>query len=228
MSTGTTYPKLGAAAWRTVRARAAAAPSTKFTPTTVATLLDYDSSKSAANNVVSPLQKMGLIDDSGTLTARGNKWRNDATYAEACQEILDEVYPADLAAFKTPGGDPDKALVEKWFLHQSLGEANASKSAATYVLVAEMKVPEAADTKDAKPKAASRQQATGAARASRAASKPVSEGAVTQAAPPPQAAQPLARPDIHLDFQIHIAADSSPDLIDQIFASMAKHLYPAT
>jgi hypothetical protein len=31
-------------------------------------------------------------------------------------------------------------------------------------------------------------------------------------------------PNLHINIQIHISADSSPDQIDQIFASMAKHL----
>lgn len=218
---GTTYPKLVVNAWRTLRVRAAAAPSTKFTPATVATLLGYDSPKSAADNVVSPMQKLGLIDENGVLTDRGNKWRNDATYAEACQEILDKIYPAELVQFKTASGSPDKALVAKWFQHQNFGDSNASKMAATYVLVAEMKVPEPTDSKEAKPKTRKQQPTADAA------TKP-SRAAVSEAvAPPASAPQPVARPAIHLDFQIHIAADSSPELIDQVFASMAKHLYPA-
>ena len=32
-------------------------------------------------------------------------------------------------------------------------------------------------------------------------------------------------PTIHIDVQIHISADAKPEQIDQIFASMAKHLY---
>jgi hypothetical protein len=32
-------------------------------------------------------------------------------------------------------------------------------------------------------------------------------------------------PDVHIDVQVHISPDSSPEQIDQIFASMAKHLY---
>ena len=32
-------------------------------------------------------------------------------------------------------------------------------------------------------------------------------------------------PSLHIDIQIHIASDASTDQIDQIFASMAKHLY---
>lgn len=32
-------------------------------------------------------------------------------------------------------------------------------------------------------------------------------------------------PDVHIDIQIHISADAKSEQIDQIFASMAKHLY---
>ncbi|MGI6460131.1 MAG: hypothetical protein ACOX5J_08530 [Candidatus Hydrogenedentales bacterium] len=32
-------------------------------------------------------------------------------------------------------------------------------------------------------------------------------------------------PAVHIDIQIHIAADAKPEQIDQIFTSMAKHLY---
>jgi hypothetical protein len=31
--------------------------------------------------------------------------------------------------------------------------------------------------------------------------------------------------ELHIDVQVHISPDSSPELIDQIFSSMAKHLY---
>lgn len=32
-------------------------------------------------------------------------------------------------------------------------------------------------------------------------------------------------PSLHIDIQIHISSDASPEQIDHIFASMAKHLY---
>ena len=32
-------------------------------------------------------------------------------------------------------------------------------------------------------------------------------------------------PTLHIDFQVHIAADAPPEQIDKIFESMAKHLY---
>lgn len=35
-------------------------------------------------------------------------------------------------------------------------------------------------------------------------------------------------PSLHIDLQIHISPESSPEQIEQIFASMARHLYGAT
>jgi hypothetical protein len=217
----TTYPKLGMTAWRTLRVRAAQAPSTKFTSATVAAILGHDSPESAAQNVVYPMQKLGLIDENGTLTDRGNKWRIDASYAEACQEILDHIYPPELAGFTTADGGPDKAMVTRWFL-QKFGDSNAKQMATTYVMIADKKVPEAID-KEAKPRA-KRQQTNGAP--VRAGKSAASAEAVTLVSPAP-AAPPVVRPAIHLDFQIHIAADTKPEVVDQIFASMAKHLYSA-
>lgn len=40
-----------------------------------------------------------------------------------------------------------------------------------------------------------------------------------------QMAQDPSSPSVHIDIQVHISPESSPEQIDQIFASMAKHLY---
>jgi hypothetical protein len=90
------YPKIGPAAWRTLRQRAATAPSTKFSPRTVAPMLHLANPASAATNIVNPMRRLGLIEEDGSLTERGNRWRIDATYAEACQEMLEKVYPPEL------------------------------------------------------------------------------------------------------------------------------------
>ncbi len=42
-------------------------------------------------------------------------------------------------------------------------------------------------------------------------------------APPSSVESPT--PTLHIDFQVHIAADAPPEQIDKIFESMAKHLY---
>ena len=35
------------------------------------------------------------------------------------------------------------------------------------------------------------------------------------------------KPNLHIDLQIHISPDSTPEQIECIFSSMAKHLYGA-
>jgi len=38
----------------------------------------------------------------------------------------------------------------------------------------------------------------------------------------------IGHPSVHIDFQIHISPEASPEQIDQIFASMRRHLYGST
>lgn len=217
------YPKVTAKAWRALRSRAAAAPSTKFTPSTVAALMGMASPESARDNTVSPMRKLGLIDDDGALTARGNKWRVDASYADACQEILDEVYPSDLSALADGSGAPDPQLVKTWFDHRGFGGSNSRQMAATYVMIASKQVPEMIAPE---PKKASSKKAP----AKKAASPPTRTTSTTDnppanPIPEPSKQPPGAGPNVHLDIQIHIPADASAEQIDQIFESMARHLY---
>lgn len=50
--------------------------------------------------------------------------------------------------------------------------------------------------------------------------RPVADPAVTVAA-----IAAATEPSVHIDIQIHIDSNATPDQIDQIFASMARHLY---
>ena len=51
-----------------------------------------------------------------------------------------------------------------------------------------------------------------------------SSSSVTPLVNPPQTVE-SPTPTLHIDFQVHIAADAPPEQIDKIFESMAKHLY---
>ena len=42
---------------------------------------------------------------------------------------------------------------------------------------------------------------------------------------PTPAGVPAKEPSVHIDVQVHIDSSASPDQIDQIFSSMARHLY---
>lgn len=220
----TAYPKVPATAWRTLRSRAASAPSTKFTPHMVATLLSMSSPRSAQDNIITPLRKLGLVDDDGSLTSRGNKWRVNASYADACQEILDAIYPTDLASLTDESGKPDKRQINTWMQHQGFGGSNATQMAATYVMIAEKTVPEFTTTESGKSQSKARPE-----KAKRAPKK-APQAPVELDEPRPAAVESIPRasapsPNVHLDIQIHIPAEASAEQIDRIFASMAKHLY---
>jgi len=211
-------------AWRTLRAKAAAAPTTKFTPEVVATLMGMSTPDSAERNTVSPMRRLGLIDEDGNLTSRGNKWRTDLSYGEACQEILDDIYPDDLGTLVDDDNSPDATKVKAWFGHQGYGDSNARQMSATYVMVAKKQVPEppATDSGNAKNDAPPIEKPT----------KKPPKPEETEKSQDIVANQQIGRtlrsdnePTVHLDIQIHIPADATPEKIDQIFSSMAKHLY---
>jgi hypothetical protein len=140
-----------------------------------------------------------------------------------CQEILDDVYPADLTALTDDSGKPDKQRINNWMQHQGFGGSNARQMAATYTMIAEKTVPEIGNesgrskTKNRQP----RPKKVNAAPAEAKIEPRVTEDPSARSTSP----SPQAGPNIHLDIQIHIPADASADQIDHIFASMAKHLY---
>jgi len=221
----TVYPKIPSKAWAILRKRAAAAPSTKFSAATVAALLGMANADSARTNIVNHFRRVGLIDDEGALTERGNKWRIDATFAEACDEIINDVYPSDLSNLTDDNGNPNRQAVNTWFQHQGFGGSNARQMALTYVMIAGKAVPEApavgattngpkASNSGAKPR---KERST--AVDSESGRRSVNPSITTQQG------SVSSGPDVHLDIQIHIPADATVEQIDQIFASMAKHLY---
>ena len=217
------FPKVGDKAWRALRAKAVAAPSTKFTPEIVATLVGV-SPGSALGNTIRPMRRLGLIDEEGALTERGNKWRADSSFGDACQEILDDVYPEELGALTDDDGNPDAVQVRTWFDHKGFGESNARQMTKTYVMVASKQVP-------VPPEPDSGKATKEASPAKKTAGKPAapkkteaSQGVVPHE-PPSPSAKSDAGPTVHLDIQIHIPADATPEQIDQIFSSMSRHLY---
>ena len=220
----TRYPKVGIKAWTALRQRASAAPSTRFTPEVVMALMEMANAKSALGNTVTPMRQLGLIDEDGALTERGNKWRLDESYADACQEILDDIYPEEFGVLVDGDGNPDVGKATSWLLQQGFGEANARQMAKTYVTVASKQPPElpAAD-----PGKAKRKVAPGTRIPSDSPETKPAEGihATPEQVPVAPPLRSDGGPTIHLDIQIHIPADATPNQIDQIFASMARHLY---
>ncbi len=223
-ATPTAFPKVPAKAWRVLRDRAATAPSTKFTPIVVASMLGMANPKSAGDNILNPMRRLGILNEDGSLTERGNKWRLDPSYANACQEMLDEVYPDGLADLMDDDGKPNRSAIESWFQHRGFGGSNAKQMAGTYTMIASKELP-VGPKQAAKPAAPKKPVKPSATESSSSSS---SSSASSESEKKNPAAGDKSRPgapNVHLDIQIHIPSDATAEQIEQIFASMARHLY---
>lgn len=172
--------------------------------------------RSAQNNVLPSLRTMKLVDDDGKPTDLATKWRDDGQYPKVCSSILKAVYPQELIDIGS-GSSANKDAITRWFAnHTAAGDNAVRKMTAMYLTLCEADPTKAkqaspstsAKTKTDKPAAATKKQSKAAA------SPPVGKGESAGSSPA-----------LHINVQVHISSDATPEQIDQIFASMAKHLY---
>lgn len=229
------YPVIPAKNWWDLRKRwQSNLPRAKVDAEYLRTVLGVDSAR-WARTLVSYLTTLGLIDDQGKPTELANRWRHDDEYRVAAHTILEKVFPHELLD-ALPCSDADRADVTRWFTRNArLGDKAAGRTAAFYMLLCQADPSQqdrpAAASAEARP-ARTRAQESGTRRRSTRA-QPAAQSPNGQVEQPP-AIEPQAptrteptrrlSPDLHLNFQIHIAADTGPHQIDAIFASMARHL----
>ena len=172
------------------------------------------------------MRTLGLIDDAGIPTDLANKWRMDDTYEQACEEMLANVYPDELREL-LPEKQIDEGIATNWFMKNGVGEPTAKKMVRTFALLKEAdlskKIDNNATTNSSRK---SGKQVKNVSSTSK--KKSDSLGTTSMSAPK----QPIGNttqpgPDVHIDLQIHISPDSTPEQIEAIFSSMARHLYKA-
>lgn len=217
------YPKIPKANWFDIRDRFKQKTPAEVTASYLASVLNIGPASAA--NLIPPLKTLGLIGSDNKPTDLAFDWRDDASYAGACRTMLDATYPAELLdLFHEPGASLQS--VSNWFSrHTRSGQAASTACAAMYLLLLEGDL--------AKRDAAKAKNGGGAD----AKPKPATKAAVRAkvVSTPPQIKQPDVAeikheekkgfsPKLHVDIQIHISPDSSPEQIDKIFESMAKHL----
>jgi hypothetical protein len=171
------------------------------------------------------LKTLGIIDEEGKTGERAKRWRDDEHYGEVCKQIQKETYPPELPEAVS---DPikDRTKVERWFAQKTgLGTVAVRRMAVLYSVIATgdaSKQPEQERGEQAKKVGQERPKKKPDNREDSAptpAAHIPAHGAQTQHSATPQA------PGIHTNLEVHISADSTPDQIDAIFASMAKHIY---
>lgn len=166
-----------------------------------------------------PLRTLGLIDENGVPTERALDWRHDDGYPGVCEAIASEVYPDALrSAFPDPTSN--MSGVVNWFARNTgAGQGAATGMAALYALLISGDI--AART--AGSAAASAKPITKAASAAKIAPAVVKKSEKREQET--NVDSPREVPSLNINVQIHISSDATSGQIDQIFKSMAEHLY---
>ncbi len=223
-----TYPSIPAKQWWVLRSKFRQSIPPSVTPGYLAAALGMTEA-SAKANVLPALVAFKIIDQDGKPTERAKQWRDDEQYAGVCEQIRQEIYPSELV-HALPPPSPNRESVERWIANKTgVGQVAARKLALTYLLLCEA-------NPQAKPDASAVMPTRTLKRSTKprptppkpidTANEVMSVGTTgTQVATQPRIALSQPEPSLHIDIQIHISPDASSDQIDQIFASMAKHLY---
>ncbi|MGD9934247.1 MAG: DUF5343 domain-containing protein [Dehalococcoidia bacterium] len=224
MANGVSYPRLPDSRWWALRNHFKRTVPKEVTPNLVASVLGIK--PASAGGVLVALKQLGLLDQAGTPTSLANDWRDDSRYSEACRAILESVYPQELLDVAPPPA-PDRALVQGWFARAlQTGQENARQLAAMYVLIASGKVPD----DSAKPATKSALPAAAPARSGRGSQLGggTDVGRGQRRSQGEHAAERPAAPKLQVAIQVNISPDLTPEQIDQVFKSMADHLYAPT
>lgn len=218
------YPKIAQANWFGLRDKLKQRVPGEISASYVASAMGM-AEGSARANVVSPLKALGIVGEDSKPTELAYDWRDDSKYPEVCEKIIESTYPQELQdLFHTP--DVQLSEVTSWFMRDAkVGEPAARMFASTYIMLL-LKKPEdtkdIAKSKESKPKA-SNQKKTAVPKIKAAESK-VSTTDAPDPNPTGGGKTHGFSPRLHIDVQVHISPESSPEQIDKIFESMAKHL----
>jgi hypothetical protein len=214
------FPMLPVAHWWRLRERFKQSLPGVVTDNYLATALNTQPI-SARTNVLPYLKDMGLLDNEGKTQELAKAWRDDEQYPEICQEIRKKIYPEELVS-AVPNPSLDRSATERWFAnHTGAGSAAVKRMAAIYTVISEG---------DVSKKPEKETQKEGAPTRKKGMVKDEKKKSALPSAPPaiPQVPLPggtLALPGVNINLQIHISSDATPDQIDRIFESMAKHIY---
>lgn len=221
------YPKIPRNNWFLLRDKFKQRTPERVSPSYVATALGM-SEASASANIIPPLRAFGLIGEDNKPTDLAYDWRDDTKYAEVCEKIFERVYPQELRDIFHDPQSIDSKAVEAWFARDAkVGQAAARAYGATFGMLLEADVSKAKEQKASKPKSGAEKPK---AAKTLAPTKKVAPPIEKPSLPPPvvethgTGGKPAFSPKLHVDIQIHISPDSSPEQIDKIFESMAKHL----
>jgi len=191
-------------------------------------------SASSAKKIFNYLVTLGLVTEDFAATDRLRQWRMNDSYAEACQAMIDDVYPQDLKD-AAPGPKVDREIAKRWFMKTDLGEAQASQCAAMYALISDADLSKLSSSRVAKTKTVRTQngkpkQAQSGPELKRDSAIQKDAGDNESITAPSKVELPksnlsIGGPTVHLNLEIHISPDLSLEQIEKVFESMGKHVF---
>lgn len=156
------------------------------------------------------LKLIGLVDGSGVPTPRWSRYRG-ANHDEVLGDLIREGYAELFAVYPDAWQRSASDLEHVFSTSSSAGKQVISKAVSTFKnLCDDAKFSPVSDQTEL-------QMKTGPIHKPVVASGMVKEAVVSS---------PMT-PSLHIDVQLHISPEASAEQIDQIFKSMAKHLYGA-
>lgn len=215
-----TYPILSSRSWWALRKKFKQTIPAKVDDVYLASVLNM-SKVSAQTNILPSLKMIGLIDADGNTQDLAKSWRDDKDYPRICKEMLEHIYPKSLL---DTASDPInlKSEAKRWFSNQTgQGHSATNKMTAFYVLLHEANLEGEKDAKETAKKTGQENKAK--------QTRPKSPRAISDKAGLTDASGQMDEvinnfPEIHINVQVHVSADSTPEQVDHLFASIAKHL----
>jgi hypothetical protein len=226
MAKNATFPMLPGAHWWALREKFKQSIPGVVTDSYLAAALNMQPT-SARVNVLPYLRDIGLIGDDNKTQDLAKAWRDDSQYATVCKQIRETIYPEEL---RSAASDPskDRSVIERWFAnHTGAGASAIQRMTQFYLILLEA---------DVQKRPQGRSTKSGEGKKEPSEKREIKEKKLPPPKPPEVPAQNTSSgasgrdgspsfPGVSINLQIHISSDATPDQIDKIFESMAKHIY---
>jgi hypothetical protein len=213
------YPMLASSCWWALRKRFQQSISPSVTDSYLSSILNIQRA-SAKTNIIPYLIQMGIIDNEGKTLERANLWRNDDLYPQVCNDILNEIYPDEILHIAS--GEIDRRAITNWFSTKTgAGSSAVAKMVSLFLLLVKA---DPSEQSEKKPSITNKVEKPKQQKKEIVKKEADTKGEILMSPKSDTLIPSAFIPSINLNLQIHISADATLDQIDQIFASMAKHL----
>ena len=130
------FPVLTTSNWWTIRNRFKKNIPETITKKWIADTLDITTS-AAEKSILPELKRIGLISSTGKTTDRAEAWASDSAYAQVCEKIRKDIYPASLREMET-GTKTAQNKITSWFKKKTgAAETTAKRMTNFYLLLVE-------------------------------------------------------------------------------------------